>query len=682
MRNNRIIEKRVILSLEVLADRTTPAILYADDNFLITNDVLPAGLSAGDTVTFAPGEATEVENLTYEGNAFRAITAAVLNAKAGDTIRIGAGYYDDRIVTIAASNLTIDIPAGVLAFMGFKLAPGVANAKLTGAGTAVLSGNNSNNILIGNSGNNDLDAGSGNEIIDGGDGIDTAVILVDGSFATASAVGSGGTRTSALAVGNLNADSFPDIAVTIIVPGIGVLLGNGDGGFDSPTTYSSGGESPTAVALGDVNRDGYTDILVANESIPYGVGVLLGNGDGTFANPAIFNYGGVFAYSIALGDFNCDNKIDLVVTHYNGFNNIAVMFGNGNGTFGAPVLIGSGGGYPYSVIVNDVNYDEHLDLLVVNLETNNVTVLLGNGNGTFGIATSFGTGGVWPQSIAVGDFNADGKTDLVVGNQFANNGGGLGDKGNVGVLMGNGDGTFTKASTFASGGHFPYMVAVGDVNGDNNLDIALTNYRSGTAGVLLGKGDGSFTIAPMAQTGGSPKSVAISDLNADGKPDLIVTNNDDVRVLLGNGRGGNYGDYSIGHGDTNMTVTGPSGQLTLSNIEKLQFADKTVLLVGHPGSAYTTATAGVADANSGDIVNVAPGVYSDGLVTSNVNNVTLEIPAGVSGLTRPRPQPQEGLNKKGVLLSDGSYHTATGAKRHEPLLRTIHEEHCIDAMLF
>ncbi len=51
-------------------------------------------------------------------------------------------------------------------------------------------------------------------------------------------------------------------------------------------------------------------------------------------------------------------------------------------------------------------------------------------------------------------------------------------------------------------------------------------------------------------------------------------------------------------------------------------------------------------------------------------------------LTRPRPQPQEGLNKKGVLLSDGSYHTATGAKRHEPLLRTIHEEHCIDAMLF
>ncbi len=54
----------------------------------------------------------------------------------------------------------------------------------------------------------------------------------------------------------------------------------------------------------------------------------------------------------------------------------------------------------------------------------------------------------------------------------------------------------------------------------------------------------------------------------------------------------------------------------------------------------------------------------------------------IPSLTRPRPQPQEGLNKKGVLLSDGSYHTATGAKRHEPLLRTIHEEHCIDAMLF
>ncbi len=104
---------------------------------------------------------------------------------------------------------------------------------------------------------------------------------------------------------------------------VSVLLGNGDGTFQTAITYDSGGEYALPIAVADVNGDGHLDLLVANECVAVAIarvaalriGVLLGNGDGTFQAAVSYNSGGYNAYSVAVGDVNGDGKPDLLVTN-------------------------------------------------------------------------------------------------------------------------------------------------------------------------------------------------------------------------------------------------------------------------------------------------------------------------------------------------------------------------------
>src|SRR2546426_8913697 len=110
--------------------------------------------------------------------------------------------------------------------------------------------------------------------------------------------------------------------------------------------------------------------------------------------------------------------------------------------------------------------------------------------------------------------------------------------GTVSVLLGNGDGTFLAARTFAAG-NYPSSVAVGDVNGDGRLVLAVANTRSNDVSVLLGNGDGTFQLARSFAAGNGPQSVAVGDVNGDGRPDLAVANyySNNVSVLLRSGEG-------------------------------------------------------------------------------------------------------------------------------------------------
>jgi hypothetical protein len=159
-----------------------------------------------------------------------------------------------------------------------------------------------------------------------------------------------------------------------------------------------------------------------------------------------------------------------------------------------------------------------------------VSVLLGNGDGTFAAARSFAAGSR-PSSVAVADVNGDGLLDLAVANNIFGSG-------TVSVLLGNGDGTFAAARSFAAGSR-PYSVAVGDVNGDGLLDLAVANYvSSGTVSVLLGNGDGTFRTTHISYVaGGSPSSVAVGDFNGDGWLDAVTANygSNDVSILLNDG---------------------------------------------------------------------------------------------------------------------------------------------------
>jgi hypothetical protein len=335
--------------------------------------------------------------------------------------------------------------------------------------------------------------------------------------------------------------------------------------FASAVAYNSGGSLAFSVAVADVNGDGKLDLLVVNGCIqicgenPAGlVGVLLGNGDGTFQTVVTYGSGGVQANSIAVADVNGDGKPDLLVANYCGSSSfdcgpstagsVGVLLGNGDGTFQTAVTYGSGGFLATAVTVADVNGDEIPDLVVANQCGNDCTdgavgVLLGNGDGTFQTAVVYDPGGTSSFSIAVADVNDDGKPDVVVAN----------NSGTVGVLLGNGDGTFQTAVTYSSGGSQPDSVAVADVNGDGKPDILVANWCAsesncshGSVSVLLGNGDGTFQTAVAYGSGGDQAvSVVVADVNGDGKPDLVVANqfvsdNDNgglVGVLLGNGDG-------------------------------------------------------------------------------------------------------------------------------------------------
>jgi len=253
------------------------------------------------------------------------------------------------------------------------------------------------------------------------------------SFGSAVIYNSGGYSAANVDVADVNGDGHPDLVVAnycqnieCVNGGVGVLLGNADGTFQTPVSYSSGGSGANSVAIGDVNGDGHPDLLVANSSTG-SVGVLLGNGDGTFQTAV--TYDSLAPYSVAIGDVNGDGKPDLVVAN-GGFNSVSVLLGKGDGTFQPAVTYYEGGDGALSVAIGDVNGDGKLDLVVANncafgkhgddCTHGSVSVLLGKGDGTFQAPVIFNSGGVQAESVAIMDVNSDGRPDLLVTNRCAN----------------------------------------------------------------------------------------------------------------------------------------------------------------------------------------------------------------------------------------------------------------------
>jgi archaellum component FlaF (FlaF/FlaG flagellin family) len=319
------------------------------------------------------------------------------------------------------------------------------------------------------------------------------------------------------------------------------------------------------IVSGDFNSDGKLDIAVAGSR----VWVLLGDGDGTFQKPETYSYKGL-GFAISSADFNGDGKLDLVI---NGPGSaVSVLLGNGDGTFQAP-LVSSATEAPTFVAVGDFNHDGKMDVVII--DPPYISVLLGNGDGTFQAPKDNSSFPDYPVWLVVGDFNNDHRLDVAVVGYFGSNI-------DMGVLLGNGDGTLQPSLTSPLN-DTPYSIAAGDFNHDGNLDIAISDYFiPGDVVVELGNGDGSFQSAVDYPTGAGGEVVAY-DLNGDGKLDLVLGGG----VLFGNGDGtfqpmqlfpGAGSPFVVGdfNGDRKPDVAGligkPSGVVTLLNTGVVNFS--------------------------------------------------------------------------------------------------------------
>jgi FG-GAP-like repeat len=371
------------------------------------------------------------------------------------------------------------------------------------------------------------------------------------TFAGVTAYGSDGNGANAVAVADVNGDGQADMVVTNwcsdgnCTSGSVVVLTQSDGVF-TPTQYLSGGLFADSLVVADVNGDGKLDLIVANCGSPSqtncvstsnsgNVAVLLGNGDGTFQAAVTHTLGASGASAVAVADVNGDGKPDLIVaTGSNTEGLVGVLLGNGNGTFQPEVTYGSGGLSPLALAVGNLG-NGHLDVVVANecaddtCTSSNVGVLVGKGDGTFPTTVPYGSGGLYSDGVAIADVNRDGKPDVVVANSSTST---TVDNGNVAVLLGNGDGTLHTAVSYGSGAFGAASVAVGDVNGDGILDLVVANCSSsasscvpagGNVGVLLGNGNGTFQTAhTYSAAGNAPFAVTLGDVNGDGRPDIVA----------------------------------------------------------------------------------------------------------------------------------------------------------------
>lgn len=321
---------------------------------------------------------------------------------------------------------------------------------------------------------------------------------------------SGGAFPYNLAVADFNVDGKTDVAsANISGQSVGVLSNLGAGTF-STSSLASSGPGFFNVATGDFNNDTFPDVAATTFG---SVGVFLGDGNGGFSSPIYTN---ASAYPIAAGELDSDGNLDLIVATNSGGPGIQFLKGLGNGQFQNMGVLPNSNLYPFhDLALQDVNSDGKLDAVGATMNADGVYVALGDGAGGFTFKGHFLSAvNSGSRHIALGDLNGDGQVDVVTADQ---------NIGSVSVLLGDGTGGFSLSGSFSSGSNGPSSVGIADFDGDSHADVVVSNRNSNVVGVLLGNGAGSLgPVITFTSAGNGAKDLIVADFNNDSQPDLAV----------------------------------------------------------------------------------------------------------------------------------------------------------------
>ncbi len=352
-----------------------------------------------------------------------------------------------------------------------------------------------------------------------------------------------GASNAAVAVGDVTGDGMADLVTATTAGGITIAPGNGDGSFGTLQSIAPFASSLSGLTLASVDGSGRLDIIAADPA-ENEVWVLLNQGNGTFGAPVAYSTGtGSAPQAVAVA--NLGNGQNDIITANSGNNTVSVLVGHGNGTFHPHQDYGTGVD-PVALAIGDLNNDGKLDLVTANTLGNSVSVLRGNGDGTLRptldvpitvVVDSLVSTVSRPVGVALGDFNGDGRLDLVTANSAT---------ASVTVALGNGDGSFgiqqnVPVDTKTSLKDNPSAVVAADLDGDGKVSIAFTEPKRGAIGVLPGNGDGTFATQVDYVASANPTAMAVGNFNGDltslGNPrlDLATVDPSDAQaaVLLG-----------------------------------------------------------------------------------------------------------------------------------------------------
>ena len=368
----------------------------------------------------------------------------------------------------------------------------------------------------------------------------------------------GGSLPILLAQEDLNGDGALDLIVmninkTTQRETVSLLLGTGKGGFQAPKTMAYFPVSYGKPMAADVNRDSHLDLIFSSGN-PQVIRVYLGQGEGFQQNALVSKQGACpnlaacHPLEMHAADFNGDGNPDLLtlLMDENGETALYLVLGNGTGSFRSPRALSE----PGPLTTGNFNRDNILDIAVATYY--GFKVFLGNGDGTFREGVSQYLPGNVAGSIGQlisADLRGNGKTDLIIVTSLtAEQSWGNCRGGDVAVVLGNGDGTFSQTVSSYATGDWTQGAIVTDMNGDHRPDLVVTNQLSGSYSVLLNAGLGKFATAVSYRT---PETLAgdflIGDFNGDGRPDLAVSTPTGVEVLRNSGGGQLFAPVSVAH---------------------------------------------------------------------------------------------------------------------------------------